>query len=384
MLRLVTIAALGVVGLAGAGAVGGAASAAADESDDEMAALQARIAREELRNRYLSDETASLEDALVETERGIVERLQEADRLESERRAAQVRRAGAEARLGEIRAELEALRRRAGRRAAAMHRTARLGPEAFWLGIEDPVRARRTEDYLRFVLEHDAALARAIRDKAREKDAQIRRLVAEEERLQQMRERTAAEAEELDRLRAARQVLLEALSLERARSDRIADLLVRARREGARAARFEGGRGPAAPPAPGGFDAQRGLLMWPTAGRVEVTFGAKVHPAGVIVRQTGIDIRGDAGQPVVAVFDGRVAHARRRPGLGRLVVLEHEGGWFTVYAHLDALAVEPGQRVPRGARLGDLGASDSRKGPYLYFEVRRGDSPVDPLAWLHR
>jgi septal ring factor EnvC (AmiA/AmiB activator) len=351
---------------------------------EEVAALRARIAREAMRNRYLADETRSLEAALIDTETAIAERRTAAERLRAQRRDAEARRAEAEARLADVRAELAALRREAGRRAAAMRRTSRLGPEAFWLGIEDPVRARRTEDRLRFVLEHDAALARAIRHKAREETEQIERLAAEVERLRVARARARAEADELAGLRAAREVLLEALRRERRRSDRIAGLLDRARREGARAARFEGGNTPAPAPAPGGFEAQRGLLPWPTEGRVEVTFGAKVHPAGVIVRQTGLDIRADLGRPVTAVFDGWVVHAARRPGWGRLVVVAHSGGWHTVYGHLDRFVVETGASVRRGQHIGAVGASDSDKGPFLYFEIRRADEPVDPLRWLHR
>lgn len=357
---------------------------APDARADEIRALHDRIAREAMRGRYLRGAQSSVERDLVRTELQIADRVAASESLAREREAAETRRAEAEQRLEAVRAELDVLRGAAGRRAAAMRRLTRLGPEAFWLGIEDPVRARRTEDRLRFVLEHDASLARRIREALKQERAEVRALEAEVRRIDVARARLAAEASELTRLEAERRVLLDALREERRRSDRISSLLQQARRDGDRAARFVGGRNAPLPPAPGGFEAQRGLLSWPTPGRVEVTFGAKVHPAGVIVRQSGIDLRAPLDAPVRAPFEGVVRYADRRPGWGRLIVLEHPGGWFTVYAHLSEYAVRPGESVRRGQRIGAVGESDSTKGPFLYFEIRDGARAVDPFPWLAR
>jgi len=356
---------------------------APDANAEEVAALRARIAREAVRRRYLGDAQTSVAEAIVATEVAIADRRREAEELERAREAAEADRVETAQRLAAVRTDLEALRRAAGRRAAAMRRIARLGPEAFWLGIEDPLRARRTRDRLRFVLEHDAELGRRIRRALRAEQREVERLESVVVGLEIARERLRAEASELAGLRAEREVLLEALRKERRRSDRIAAVLARARREADRAARLVRGRAAPPPPRAGDFSAQQGVLPWPTPGRVEVTFGAKVHPAGVIVRQSGLDVRAPQGQPVRSPFPGTVAFAARRRGWGRLVIVEHPGGFFTVYARLAAFAVDAGQAVRRGQRIGDVGASDSEKGPHLYFEIRRGDRPVDPLRWLH-
>ncbi len=348
----------------------------------EISALRARIAREEVRNRFLVDERRSLRALIAETDRAIADRLARAEALDRQRRQAEAAREEAEAALAETRAELLALQRTAGRRAAAMRRLTRLGPEAYWLSMEDPTRSRRTEDRLRFVVAHDARLARAIEELIERRDERVLRVQGRVEALAVARARLQDEASELSRLQAERAVLNDALGHEQERSDEIRALLDDASRSSARASVGIRGGGAPPPARPGGFAAQRGRLPWPVQGRVEVTFGAKVHPAGVIVRQTGLDIRAPRGATVHAVHDGQVVWADRLPGYGRVVIVRHERVAFTVYAHLDTFAVERDQMVRRSDTVGTVGSSGSRKGAYLYFEVRSGAQAVDPLGWL--
>ena len=79
---------------------------------------------------------------------------------------------------------------------------------------------------------------------------------------------------------------------------------------------------------------------------------------------------------------GRVRYAGWFQGYGRLVILDHGGGYYTVSGHLAEIAVAVGDTVASGAPIGTVGDSGSLSGPRLYFEIRRGGEALDPREWL--
>jgi murein DD-endopeptidase MepM/ murein hydrolase activator NlpD len=93
---------------------------------------------------------------------------------------------------------------------------------------------------------------------------------------------------------------------------------------------------------------------------------------------TGIDFPAPSGTPVVAARDGVVDAAGWLPGYGQVVVLGHEQGVTTIYAHLSKILVDPGRSVTRGTNVGLVGQTGDATGPHLHFEVRVGDAAVDP------
>jgi murein DD-endopeptidase MepM/ murein hydrolase activator NlpD len=92
----------------------------------------------------------------------------------------------------------------------------------------------------------------------------------------------------------------------------------------------------------------------------------------------GVDVHLPAGTPVRAVAAGNVAFSGERFFGGRSVVLDHGGGLFSVYYHLQETAVAEGQRVERGERIGAVGSSGRATGPHLHFGVRAAGGRVDP------
>ncbi|MGH7407104.1 MAG: murein hydrolase activator EnvC family protein [Candidatus Methylomirabilales bacterium] len=140
---------------------------------------------------------------------------------------------------------------------------------------------------------------------------------------------------------------------------------------------------PGGPPLDGALAALRGQLPWPTAGQVVSPFGRQEHPKfRTVTFNRGVGIRAGAGQEIRAVHRGTVAFADWFQGYGRLAILDHGEGLFTLYAHLADLLVRAGQEVQAGQLIGTVGESGSLDGPQLYFEVRVGGKPEDPLAWL--
>ncbi|TMA28805.1 MAG: peptidase M23 [Deltaproteobacteria bacterium] len=130
----------------------------------------------------------------------------------------------------------------------------------------------------------------------------------------------------------------------------------------------------------------RGRLSFPVVGgRVEVHFGRTTDPRfGTVTLQHGIDVRAPLGAPVRAVWGGKVVHAGWFKGYGNLLIVDHGRGIFSLMAHLDQLERAVGDGVRAGEEVGTVGDTGSLKGPYLYFELRDRQRPLDPERWLHR
>ena len=121
-------------------------------------------------------------------------------------------------------------------------------------------------------------------------------------------------------------------------------------------------------------------LAWPVDSSVSSGFGHRDA-----ADHQGIDLPVPEGTPVRAACDGVVSYAGERlRGYGRMIVLEHERGLSTVYAHNRALLVAPGTRVSRGEIVAESGQTGRASGPHLHFEVRDRGAPIDPLSRLER
>jgi murein DD-endopeptidase MepM/ murein hydrolase activator NlpD len=122
-----------------------------------------------------------------------------------------------------------------------------------------------------------------------------------------------------------------------------------------------------------------GQFLRPVEGPILSAFGPK--PGGV--HNDGINIQAPKGTPIRAAQRGTVVYAGNElRGFGNMILLRHDQGWVTAYAHGDVLLVQRGDTVERGqviARVGSTGGVDQ---PQLHFELRRGTRPVDPTPHL--
>ncbi|AXK80404.1 M23 family peptidase [Pseudolabrys taiwanensis] len=123
----------------------------------------------------------------------------------------------------------------------------------------------------------------------------------------------------------------------------------------------------------------------PITGEIELssTFGVRLDP---FLRRpamhTGLDMRGDTGDPVYATASGKVSVAGREGGYGNMVEIEHGHGFATRYGHLSAIEVKVGQQVRIGQIIGRIGSTGRSTGPHLHYETRINDEPVDPQRFL--
>jgi lipoprotein NlpD len=115
-------------------------------------------------------------------------------------------------------------------------------------------------------------------------------------------------------------------------------------------------------------------FVWPAKGGLLAGFA---EPSS-----KGVDIGGKPGDPVVAAAAGQVLYTGTGiRGFGKLIVIRHEGGFSSVYAHNREILVKEGQSVARGQRIAELGDTDADR-PKLHFEIRKAGKPVDPLRYL--
>jgi murein DD-endopeptidase MepM/ murein hydrolase activator NlpD len=136
------------------------------------------------------------------------------------------------------------------------------------------------------------------------------------------------------------------------------------------------------PPAPGGHSNLRPAdppkLAWPLPnGTVTSGFGPR---NGTF--HDGIDIAAPVGAAVRAAADGEVAYSSTLPGYGNVIILRHERGYATVYAHNQRHHVKNGQTVRRGQLIAEVGRSGRTTGPNLHFEVRKENIAKNPLYFL--
>lgn len=127
--------------------------------------------------------------------------------------------------------------------------------------------------------------------------------------------------------------------------------------------------------------AAHGKFRWPARGNVLAGFGKR--PDGA--HNDGINIALSKGADIAAADAGTVAYAGSEiKAYGNLILIRHEGGWVTAYAHADQLLVKRGDAVTRGQVIAKAGSSGSVDQPQVHFELRQGSKPVDPAPHMEK
>jgi murein DD-endopeptidase MepM/ murein hydrolase activator NlpD len=125
-------------------------------------------------------------------------------------------------------------------------------------------------------------------------------------------------------------------------------------------------------------------FIWPLQGEISSSFGYRRGAMGGSRGNfhAGIDIRAPQGTPVRAAEDGEVVMASYFGGYGRVIILAHKNDFTTLYGHNSELLVRPGDRVKKGEVIALSGNTGRSTGPHLHFEIRKGETPFDPLRFL--
>jgi septal ring factor EnvC (AmiA/AmiB activator) len=254
------------------------------------------------------------------------------------------------------------------------------------LNQEDPAAFGRTLAYYGYFGRARAERIQGIKDKL--------------EHLALLREKIAAETSRLRDLESQQEIELGALkSAQDSRSHAVSAIDQQLRTRGGELQRLqsqaasleklidqlrmalESERVPVARQAP--FEPLKGKLPWPVQqGKVLARFGQP--RAGGSLKWQGMLIGTDRGARVRAPYGGRIVYGDWLPGMGLMIVIDHGGGYLSLYGHNEELFRKVGEAVAAGDVIGSVGDSGGHQEPALYFEVRRGRTPVDPETWLQR
>lgn len=121
----------------------------------------------------------------------------------------------------------------------------------------------------------------------------------------------------------------------------------------------------------------------PAESEITSPYGERVHPVTEEKSfHTGVDIGADTGTEVVAAADGTVADSGNDETYGNYAVIEHTGGYATVYAHLGSVFVKSGDSIKTGEKVGKIGSTGISTGPHLHFEIKYKGESVNPADYI--
>lgn len=131
------------------------------------------------------------------------------------------------------------------------------------------------------------------------------------------------------------------------------------------------------------FARRKGNLPWPVAGKLLRAFGKNRHPKyGTVTFNNGVDIEAPPGSAIQAVATGVIEFSDWIDSYGKCIIINHGGGYYTLYAHVARVFVKQGQRVEGGKVIAEVGDSGSVDGFVCHFEVRQSKTALDPIQWL--
>jgi septal ring factor EnvC (AmiA/AmiB activator) len=138
------------------------------------------------------------------------------------------------------------------------------------------------------------------------------------------------------------------------------------------------------PPVPDrGFASQKGRMAMPVRGEVIESYGKHKHPEfNSYTFSKGVSLSAPSGAEIKSIYEGTVIFADYFKGFGNMIIVDHGGGYFSLYAHASRLTKKVGAEVSRHETIAAVGDVDSSKGSMLYFEIRHQGKPVDPAGWV--
>lgn len=278
-------------------------------------------------------------------------------------------------------ADLDRNRRILAGEMRAAYAIGRQGPLVLLLNQGAPARTSRLFAYYSYFSRARAQHIQDVESDLAHIDQLDSQLAAEDSRLAEVEQRQQAQVAQLDQANAhRRQVLAGMAAATRTRAQRLRRLQGQQRAlESLLAALRRAER--RLPVQQHHFDRLQGHLPWPVSGRLIARFG-EARAGGL--RWDGDLIATPMDAPVHAVGPGRVVYADWLAGLGLLVIIDHGGGYMSLYGHNDHLYAHVGQQVTSGQMIAATGDTGGASQPELYFGIRHGTRPVDPRLWLER
>jgi len=285
--------------------------------------------------------------------------------------------------ISRLEAKKSSLGKRLEARLRAMYKMGR-GEAMEVLFSSEPSNLGRRHKYLTMIMDMDAELIEGYSDTIEKLGSQKEKKTSLLAGLESAKAEAAARQGEAEALHKKKLALLNDVKQEKTRRERTVKELEQAAAELTKLIERLRASEVGEAPLPGtGFASMKGRLPMPVAGKVVSSYGKVRHPKfQTVTFNNGITIEAQLGESVRSVYDGKVIYVGWLKGYGQVLILDHRGGFYTLYAHLGKVAKEVGQEVPRGSEVGLVGDSGPEGRAGLYFEIRQKGVPRDPMGWL--
>ena len=283
----------------------------------------------------------------------------------------------------EINRFLDNIKERMSKDLRMLHHQGTNSPAKLFLNMEDPSSLPRTIYFHKRVQHARERKLEEINATRQTLEIQQKKLNLEQQQLAQLQEGLTGEKKSLDQKQKQRQRTLAELKKEIGKES---NKLERKQQEAVKLQQLItqlNQRLKSADKDPKGFRKQKGKLKWPTAGKLIHQFNQKRSENGQL-RWQGVVMRGTQGQAVNAVFSGQVVYSDWMTGFGNLLMIDHGGGYLSLYGHNQALLKSAGDSVNKGEQIATLGNSGGELEDALYFEIRHHNKPINPSSWCHR
>jgi septal ring factor EnvC (AmiA/AmiB activator) len=371
-------------------APGDGSSAEIESQKRELETLRKELEQRRQLSQTLKGRERNILGELRDTERNLQLTLRYLNALERRRRAVSNDLGATTSELGRTAVQLESDRRRLAWRLREIFKRGRSRDIEYILSARSFGDLVTRTYYLARVAREDhqqllltAARRVAVQDtksRLEERKRELDRLASETQR-----EKRALAQLTAERRRLLRGVRSDAKSNEQAQAEiRRASRRIQGLIEQLEKRRLAAERGaPGELPLFGDFSKNRGRLAWPVNGKIARGFGNQKNPRfGTTTFNSGVDIAASFGTPIAAVARGRVDYVNWLEGFGKCAILNHGGGFYTLYAHASEISVPVGKDVAAGEVIGRVGDTGSTIGTALHFEIRRGKQALNPLEWL--
>lgn len=344
--------------------------------------IRRRIRLEERDIEKMSRKERSILGELDRLDRTIHRKATELRKIRAELEKVRSGIASRDGKIKELAREVEELSGKLSRRLEAMYKMKRGEAVRLIFSSATPASLGRRHKYLAVIMESDSRLIAECDEKItrlRKEKASLTELEAKKETLASTIARNRNEAVALKR---KRKVFLANIQREKGRRESVVEELRDAARELARL--LDDLRGDEyVPGEAGGFAAMKGSLKMPVKGDIISNYGRHVHPRfKTVTFNNGILIEASAGEPARSVFEGRVAYVGWLKGYGQIMIVDHGGGYYTLFAHLSRILKEKGDKVEKGEEVALVGDTGPAGTSGLYFEIREKGVPKDPVPWF--
>lgn len=298
--------------------------------------------------------------------------------------------------------EAQAKQRQIERRLTALYKAGEIGAVRMFFSAESFPQMAENMRFMRSVLENDKRIFAEYNQKLEELRNLKQRLEQDASRKERLKGTIASKKKEIEEEKQKKATYLAKVRTDRkgyeaslkelqANAARLQNMLNRLEAESRRRAAQKHDKPgsvqkplPELPPVPDrGFASQKGRMPRPVRGEIVESFGKHKHPEFNSYTFTkGVFIAAPAGAEIKAIYEGTVIFADYFKGYGNMVILDHGGGYFSLYAHASRISRKVGSEVSRGDTVASVGDVDSTRGPVLYFEIRHQGKPLDPAGWI--